>query len=176
MKNIIFMWGDSIGKLFLIMTILFPSLLLGFLYAPKPQTSIGEWYNSLIKPDINPPKWVFSVVWTILYSLMGLSVFYILKAYSNDPKIDPKIVKEALKLFFIQYVLNLSWMPIFFKIKSFVSSFFIILLMIFFIVLTMIAFYEISKIASYLLIPYLIWSCFAAFLSFRFLSLNGSKK
>lgn len=159
----------SIQHIFFIMAlVLFPGMWIGMTFAPKPHSEIGKWYDSLNKPSLNPPKWVFNVVWTILYILIGASAYLVYEQYS----IHPKEVTTALFVFMVQHLLNLIWTPVFFGNKDLVGSFYIIGLMLPMIVWTMFEFSKVSMTAFYLMIPYLLWVSFATFLSFSFLILN----
>ena len=152
----------------LILLILVSPIWIGMKFAPNPGSDIGKWYDALKKPSFNPPKWIFAPVWTVLYVLMGISVYIICCQYYGHKQ----AVIEALILFFIQYLLNILWMPLFFGKKQMLMSFLIIVILLFMIFLTMLKFYQISLMAFYLLIPYAGWSLFATVLSFKILKLN----
>lgn len=122
-------------------------------------SNIDTWYASLQKPFFSPPNWIFAPVWTMLYVLMGVSVYFI---YENKSKLK----LDALKIFGIQLFLNAIWSIIFFGLHKLFFAFTDILLIDIFVVLTMVKFYKIDKKAAYLLIPYLIWILFATVLNF----------
>ncbi|WMI81442.1 TspO/MBR family protein [Anaerotignum sp. MB30-C6] len=116
-------------------------------------------YQTLNQPPLAPPAWVFPVVWTILYILMGIGAAIV---YCSD---SPKR-KEALKTFFIQLVFNFCWSFFFFTLewRFFAFVWLIVLLLL---VLAMVKdFNEVSTVAARLQIPYVIWLCFAAYLNF----------
>ncbi len=124
------------------------------------------WYSSLAKPEFTPESWVFTPAWLFLYGLILLSLL----VYKNT---DSNSNKAAGYLFFcIQIVLNFLWTPAFFTQHDIKMSFIIICLMIVFVILNIIAFYRISKISAALLVPYIIWICFAAYLNYWFMVLN----
>jgi len=126
-----------------------------------------NWYQNLNKPFFNPPGWVFGPVWTALYIMMGISAFLIWqKGLTSRP------VKIALFFFVIQLLLNAVWTPLFFGLKSPILAFTDIILLWFGILFTIVKFYSLSKPASFLLIPYLLWVTFAAFLNFSIVLLN----
>ena len=125
-----------------------------------------EWFDSLNKPYLNPPDWVFMPVWSILYAMIILSLFLFLKGGLYKGKRLP------LFFFIAQILLNFSWTPVFFGLQNIFAAFLIIFLMYIFIILTIITFYKYSKISALLLIPYLIWVSFAAYLNFAYLVLN----
>ena len=124
------------------------------------------WYKQLNKPLLTPPDWVFAPVWSILYFMMFLSLFFLLKSGNLSQKLIP------ISLFGIQLLLNLNWNPIFFEYHKIKLAFIISILLWIFILLCIISFYPHSKIASMLLIPYFIWSFFASYLTYSILKLN----
>ena len=126
-----------------------------------------NWYNTLSKPFFTPPAWLFGPAWTFLYVLMAVSAFLVWRK-----RIIKKKVKEALKVFVIQLVLNLAWSPIFFGLHDIFLALLLILVLWYLILLTIREFYKIDKIASYLLWPYLAWVSFATILNFSVWYLN----
>ena len=141
--------------------------LVGILGSVYTVSSIPTWYFGLNKPFFNPPNYLFGPVWTILYALMGVSIFRILEIKKRDEK-----VKEAIKLFWIQLFLNGIWTPIFFGAKQLFLALIVIAFMWFFILKTIKAFAKIDKISAYLLYPYLAWVSFATLLNFSIWFLN----
>lgn len=129
--------------------------------------SIPTWYAHLNKPSFSPPNWIFGPVWTLLYLLMGISVYLI---WSKGLK--KKSIKSALKLFLVQLALNFIWTPIFFGLRSLEFGLIVIVAMWIYIFLTIKSFYLISKLAAYLLIPYLLWVSFATILNASLVLLN----
>lgn len=124
------------------------------------------WFDSLNKPFLNPPDWVFAPVWTILYVMILLSLILFLKGgWSKDKKLP-------LIFFIIQMLLNFAWTPAFFWGQNILLALVIIFFMWIFIMLTVITFFKHSKLASILLIPYLIWVSFAFYLNFSYYVLN----
>lgn len=133
-------------------------VLLGIASGFSTVDSISNWYQYLVKPSWNPPNWLFGPVWTTLYLLMGISVAMIW--HSDNPA-----KKFAVRLFIIQFILNLAWSFIFFNMHLPGWAFAEILVMLLFIILTIISFYTINKTAACLLIPYLLWVSFATVLN-----------
>jgi translocator protein len=132
------------------------------------KTGQGTWYaEELIKPELTPPGFVFGIVWTILYILMGVSLFLLV---TKDLKL--KEVRIAVSLFFIQLILNFSWSYLFFGLEDPLAGFVCIILLWIFILLTILFSYRIDKRASYLLVPYIIWVTFATFLNWQIMVLN----
>ncbi|MCS7250275.1 MAG: tryptophan-rich sensory protein [candidate division WOR-3 bacterium] len=129
--------------------------------------SIPTWYRQLIKPPFTPPNWLFAPAWTLLFLLMGISLYLVWEKGLKD-----KEVKKALLIFLIQLVLNILWSFIFFTLKSLLFAFIEIVILWIAILLTIIYFYKISKASAYLLLPYLFWVSFASVLNFSILILN----
>ena len=141
--------------------------LVGILGTPFTINAIPTWYAGLNKPFFSPPNWIFGPVWAILYFLMGVSIYLILK---NGWK--KKEIKNAGMFFLAQLTLNFLWSPIFFGLKSPSLGFITIIMMWIFILMTMKKFYPLSKLAFYLLIPYFLWVSFATILNAAILILN----
>ena len=129
--------------------------------------SIPGWYSKQKKPSFNPPNWIFGPVWTLLYLLMGISLYLVL--------ISGKVTTLAIIIFSIQLFLNLIWTAIFFGMKKPSLAFIEIILLWISILINIIIFYNLSKISAYLLIPYLLWVSFAAVLNFAIWKLNVKK-
>lgn len=141
--------------------------LVGLLSTPFTIASIPTWYQTLNKPSFSPPNWVFGPAWTILYFLMGVSLYLVwAKGLKN------KKVKTGVKFFSIQLVLNFLWSIFFFGLHSPILGMIDIALLWIAILITIIKFYEISKSASYILIPYLLWVSFASVLNLFIVILN----
>lgn len=119
-----------------------------------------SWYESLNKSSLTPPSWVFGIVWPILYLLMFLSFFIV----QQNPKCVPFC--KPLYFFLIQLGFNLVWTTLFFKMKQPKLALLDLILTVIFTFITVYQFKKISKIGFYLLLPYLIWICFALYLNF----------
>lgn len=129
--------------------------------------SVSGWYAALIKPSFNPPDSVFAPVWTVLYLLMGISMFLIWKEGLKN-----KEVRNTFILFIIQLVFNALWTVIFFGAQSLTGGFIIILILWALILICIFRFLRISKAAGLLLIPYILWVTFAAVLNYFLMILN----
>ncbi|MES2215763.1 MAG: TspO/MBR family protein [Patescibacteria group bacterium] len=125
------------------------------------------WYETLIKPALTPPSWVFGPAWTTLYILMAISALVVWKKGWAKRE-----VKIALGAFAIQLILNLIWSPLFFGLHNPGAALIDIILMWLVIVWTMILFYKLSKPATYLLVPYILWVSFAMYLNYSIWALN----
>ncbi len=155
------------NKLVLLVFSLVISLSAGAIGAIFTQVSMSSWYVGLIKPGFNPPNWVFSPVWTVLYVLIGLALFLIL---SSDLKLQKK--ETPLVLFFAQWLLNILWPFFFFFLESPMWGFVGIIVLFVAIIFTKIYFYKINRLAGYLLIPYALWVAFAAILNYFIWQMN----
>lgn len=122
-------------------------------------------YNAFIKPIFAPPGIVFPIVWTILYSLMGVSAYIISETKTLDKN-------NVLKTYYIQLIINLLWSFIFFTFKLYLLSTLWIILLIIFVVKMIIEFYTIKKVAGLLQLPYLLWLIFALVLNITIYILN----
>ncbi|MFC1669930.1 TspO/MBR family protein [Spirochaetota bacterium] len=131
------------------------------------RSSLNTWYLTINKPVFNPPGWLFGPVWTVLYTMMGIALYLIWKSSKDD-----KNRKTALILFGIQLLLNGAWSFLFFGLQNPFFAFINIVILWFFIVLSIYYFYKISKTASFLLLPYIAWSSFAAVLNFFLWRMN----
>ena len=134
-------------------------LIVGFLSRPTAS------YEALVKPFFSPPGFVFPIVWTILYLLMGISSYLI--AQSNNPRRYPALITYVEQLF-----VNLAWSPIFFTLNFRFLAFLWILFLIYLVVKMIVQFKRVSHRAAYLQIPYLLWLIFAALLNFSIVILN----
>lgn len=144
-----------------IKSILIPLLIGGFVGLV---TSNYTNYNTLIQPSFAPPAILFPIVWTILYTLMGIS-YGILKSNSlTDDKINI--------IYYSQLFVNALWSFFFFVFEWRLFAFFWILLLIFLVILMIIEFYKKNKLAGLLQIPYLLWISFASVLNLAVYLLN----
>ncbi len=129
--------------------------------------AIDTWYITLNKPFFNPPNWIFGPVWTLLYLLMGISLYLVWVT-----KTEKKAKRLGTIFFFIQLALNVLWSILFFGLKSPIGAFIGIILLWLAIYLTIRKFLEVSKLAGWLLIPYLAWVSFATILNLSVVLLN----
>lgn len=122
-------------------------------------------YSNLVKPPLSPPGIVFPIVWTILYILMGIASFYIFES-------DSKYKEQALKIYKVSLIFNFFWSIIFFGISYYLLSLVWLIVLIYIIINMVMIFHRIKKISGYLLIPYLVWCIFAAYLNLGVFLLN----
>lgn len=124
-----------------------------------------DLYKDLNQPNFAPPSFLFPIVWTILYILMGISTYMVYE--SSSP-----LRTKALTVYALQLIMNFIWPLIFFNTQMYLFAF-IWLVVIWCLVLWMIIlFYKIKPAAAYLQIPYLLWLTFAAYLNFNVYLLN----
>lgn len=155
------------GQILKLAIAIFVCLLAGFIGSYSTTGAIDGWYDTLEKPSYTPPSWVFAPVWTLLYILMGVSLFLVWDKGIENPRI-----RNAMLLFGAQLILNLSWSLVFFGMQNPLYGLVNIIILWAAIVFVIIDFYHIEKKAAYLLIPYILWVTFAAFLNYGIYALN----
>jgi tryptophan-rich sensory protein len=138
-------------------------LLAGVIGALFTATGPTSWYSHLVKPSFNPPNWIFGPVWTLLYILMGISLYFAVKK---------KVGLKAIKIFAIQLLLNTLWTILFFGLNNILFALVEVVILLGFIIWTIKAFYKKSEVSSYLLIPYALWTSFATILTLAIYLLN----
>ncbi|MCK0191062.1 TspO/MBR family protein [Arenibacter sp. F20364] len=142
-------------------------LMIGFLSSFATQSSVDGWYLELNKPSFNPPNWIFAPVWTLLYILMGVAAGIVwAKGFYHI------WVKTALYHFGIQLLFNALWSIIFFGFKNPFGALLVILNLLVLLIFTIKWFKVVSQTAALLLIPYLLWVCFATALNYKIWELN----
>ncbi|HSE29726.1 MAG TPA: TspO/MBR family protein [Candidatus Saccharimonadales bacterium] len=128
--------------------------------------NIPTWYATLAKPFFSPPNWLFAPVWTILYLLMGLSLYLVWTAPYKKPK------KLAFIIFGFQLALNVLWSLVFFGLQAPWAGVVVIILLLAAIIGNIYVFWPISKSAAYMLFPYVLWVSFATLLNIAVALLN----
>lgn len=151
----------NIGKLALAVFLCLAAGGIGSLFT---RPAVTNWYVTLEKPFFSPPNWLFAPVWTVLFLLMGVSLYLVL--VSSKPK------KPAIAVFAIQLVLNVFWSVLFFGLRTPFFAMFEIIVLWAAIAITIKKFYEVDKTAAMLLLPYLVWVSFATVLNFAIWLLN----
>ena len=124
-------------------------------------------YAGLVRPPLSPPGWVFPVVWTVLYLLMGYSAYLVWTSGG-----DPAQVRRALGLYGAQLFLNFLWPILFFGLAWRLPAFFLLVGLWLLILMTINAFSKINERAGDLLIPYILWVTFAGYLNLGTYLLN----
>lgn len=147
----------------LFISILIP-LATGALSAFLTKKGMTIFQSTVKQPPLSPPSWLFPIVWTLLYLLMGIASYLV---YTSDCK-----CKAALSTYAIQLIFNFLWSIVFFHLQWYRFAFVWLLILWLFILLTAKLFSQCSKTAGYLLIPYLIWVAFAGYLNLGVSILN----
>lgn len=132
-------------------------LLIGFFTAP------GPWYAALAKPSFNPPNWLFGPVWTILYVLVAIAGWRIWQRERDG---------RAMKLWWLQLVLNFLWSPVFFGLERTGSALVVILALLAAILAFIAAAWKLDRPSAWLFAPYAAWVAFASLLNAAIWSLN----
>ena len=126
----------------------------------------GSWYAGLAKPAATPPGWLFPIAWTILYALIGFALAIVVAARGASGRM------LAIGLFVAQFAVNLAWSPTFFGAHQIRIALAILLVMIVLTIATILAFARVRRRAAWLMVPYLAWLCFAAWINHRVDVLN----
>lgn len=150
----------KIKKIFNFIIYVFGPLICGFIISLLFNT---ESYKVVNKPPLSPPSIVFPIVWSILYLLMGISIYIINKDNYN---------KKATNTFIIQLIINYVWPFLFFSLDLYLISSIWLVNLIYFVVIMFKEFLAIKKVSAYLQIPYLIWLIIALYLNIGVTILN----
>jgi translocator protein len=141
-------------------------LLIGGISGIATADAIPNWYQTLHRPSFNPPNWLFGPVWTLLYLLMGISLYMIWTLPKSQER------KRALQMFAAQITLNFFWSIIFFSFHQINSALIEIIALWICIAMMIHAFRKLRPVAGYLNIPYLLWVSFATVLNAAYAVLN----
>ncbi len=139
-------------------------LTVGGLAGFATQSSVTTWFPTLNKPFFNPPSWLFAPVWTTLYALMGVALWFVWNASQATPQ-DQLRRKNGIIIFAVQLIFNFLWSFLFFGMRNPLFALFDIVLMLIAITLTIIIFRKINTKTTPLLVPYLAWVSFATLLN-----------
>lgn len=119
------------------------------------------------QPVLTPPQWLFPIVWTVLYLMMGTASYLV--AVSKKPL---QLRRQALTVYAFQLAVNVIWPLIFFNLRQYLLAFIWLIFLWLLVWLTFTAFSRVNKTAGKLLVPYLLWLLFAAYLNFSVYLLN----
>jgi len=122
------------------------------------------WYSKLIKSNYNPPDWIFAPVWTTLYLMMTLAIWFFWHSKNRD--------MNTIYIYFIHIVFNTTWSIVFFGLHQILFALIVLLVLIFLIIILIIRFKRVNLVSYYLMISYLLWCCYALFLNFNLYTLN----
>jgi len=148
-----------------IVCVLIP-LAVGWISSFFTRSSVSDWYITINKASFNPPGWVFGPTWTVLYILMGISLYLV---WTNQRS---SWFKWGIAIFAVQLVLNFLWSIFFFGMQAPLLAFIDIVLLWLAILANIIIFWQINPISAYLLIPYILWVTFASVLNIFIVILN----
>ncbi len=130
-------------------------------------TQSGPGYAQLVRPPLSPPGWVFPVVWTVLYALMGYASYRV-----STSQADPTQIRRALIAYGVQLFMNLAWSVLYFTLEWRLVAFIWLVGLWIAIYVTMRLFTAADETAGDLLIPYLLWVTFAGYLNLGTVLLN----
>ena len=122
------------------------------------------WYSLLIKSSYNPPDWIFAPVWTTLYLMMTLAIWIFW--HSKNKKIN------IIYIYFIHLIFNTTWSVVFFIFHKIFLALVVLVILIFLIIVLIVRFKDVNMVSCYLMIPYLLWCCYALILNFSLFILN----
>lgn len=142
-------------------------LAVGGLSAWLTRQGMDAFQALVSKPPLTPPGWVFPVVWTILFLLMGLASYRVL--ISGKPQ---EQIQSAWQVYGLQLLFNFLWSILFFQLAWYLFAFLWLLCLLALIAVTLRRFYRIDRVSGYLLLPYLLWVTFAGYLNLGIYWLN----
>ena len=122
------------------------------------------WYSLINKPTFNPPSWIFAPVWTSLYLMMTIAIWLFWHSRNRD--------MNTIYIYFIHIVFNTTWSIVFFGLHQILLALIVLMILIILIIILILKFKRVNYVSSYLMIPYLLWSCYALFLNFNLYILN----
>lgn len=148
----------------LIIAVLIPVLLVGGGSALATMGAMSE-YGALNRPPLSPPGWLFPVVWTILFILMGIASYLVWESTETGRA-------TALTVYGVQLAVNFLWSIVFFRLHRHAMAVGILVVLWILIIITMALFSRFRKAAAWLLLPYLLWVSFAAYLNIGVAMMN----
>ena len=122
------------------------------------------WYSSIIKPSFNPPDWIFAPVWTTLYLMMTIAIWFFWHSKNKDI--------NTIYIYLIHLIFNTTWSVVFFVFHNMLLALVILIVLIGLIVVLIVRFKRVNIASYYLMIPYLLWCCFALTLNLTLILLN----
>ena len=122
------------------------------------------WYSQLIKSKFNPPEWIFAPVWTTLYLMMTLAIWFFWHSKNRD--------MNTIYIYFIHIIFNTTWSIVFFGLHQISLALIVLIILIGLIITLIIRYKRVNFVSYYLMIPYLLWCCYALFLNINLLILN----
>ena len=125
------------------------------------RNSTQEWYDHLHKSELTPPPMVFGIVWLIFYTLIGISLILLIRNRTRNVE----LMKTCIVYFCLQLLFNILWPIVFFSLREIDWALADLIVTVICTALTIYYFNKVYKISAYLLVPYLLWICFATYLN-----------
>ena len=122
------------------------------------------WYSLLSKPTFNPPSWIFAPVWTTLYLMMTIAVWNFWHSKNRD--------MNTVYIYFIHLIFNTTWSIVFFVFHKLILALIVLFILISLIIVLLFRFRRVNMVSFYMMIPYLLWCCFALILNLNLILLN----
>ena len=122
------------------------------------------WYSQLVKSNHNPPDWIFAPIWSTLYIMMTLAIWFFWHTKKRDV--------NTVYIYFIHILFNTTWSIVFFGMHQIFLAMIVLIILIILIIVLILRFKRVNIVSYYLMIPYLLWCCYALFLNFNLLILN----
>ena len=122
------------------------------------------WYSQLIKPSFNPTDWIFAPVWTTLYLMMTVAIWFFWHSKNRN--------MNTVYIYFIHLIFNTTWSIIFFVFHNIFLALITLVILIVLIIILIVRFKRVNLLSTYLMIPYLLWCCYALILNVNLLILN----
>ena len=122
------------------------------------------WYSLLSKPTFNPPSWIFAPVWTTLYLIMTIAVWNFWHSKNRD--------MNTVYIYFIHLIFNTTWSIVFFVFHKLILALIVLFILISLIIVLLFRFRRVNMVSFYMMIPYLLWCCFALILNLNLILLN----
>ena len=122
------------------------------------------WYSLLIKPSYNPPAWVFAPVWSTLYLMMTIAIWKFWHSENRD--------MNTVYIYFIHITVNTTWSIVFFVFHKLILALIVLFILISLIIVLLFRFRRVNMVSFYMMIPYLLWCCFALILNLNLILLN----
>lgn len=138
----------------------------GLLSGWLTRSGVENFSQTVVQPPLSPPGWVFPVVWTILYALMGYGAARVYRTAGGKAR------SLGLNLFVVQLVINFFWSPIFFNAKAYGFALLWLLLLLDLVLAMAYVFGKTDRKAALSQIPYILWLCLAAYLNYGVWQLN----
>ena len=122
------------------------------------------WYSLLSTPTFNPPSWIFAPVWTTLYLMMTIAVWNFWHSKNRD--------MNTVYIYFIHLIFNTTWSIVFFVFHKLILALIVLFILISLIIVLLFRFRRVNMVSFYMMIPYLLWCCFALILNLNLILLN----